>query len=92
MHHWGKVMNDELAAIAGKYEDLVGKLQERYGIAKDEAKQQIDEFKKTVGQLKKANSNLVRQQKSLHRVGTLRRKPAKSRTQSTKRTRSKSGA
>ena len=24
VHHWGKVMNDELAAIAGKYEELVG--------------------------------------------------------------------
>ena len=26
-HHWGKLMNDELAAISGKYEQLVGKLQ-----------------------------------------------------------------
>ena len=31
VHHWGKMMNDELAAIAGKYEELVGKLQEKYG-------------------------------------------------------------
>ena len=80
-------MNDELAAIAGKYEDLVGKLQERYGIATDEAKQQVDAFKKTVGQLKKANSNLVR----LQRTGKLSRKPVKSRTHSRKRTRSKPG-
>ena len=48
-HHWGVVVNDELAAIAGKYEDLVRNLQEKYGIAKDEAKQQFDEFKKTIG-------------------------------------------
>jgi uncharacterized protein YjbJ (UPF0337 family) len=42
-------MNDELAAIPGKYEDLVGNLREKYGIAKHEAKQQVDEFKKTIG-------------------------------------------
>jgi uncharacterized protein YjbJ (UPF0337 family) len=33
--HWGKMMNDELAAIAGKHEQLVGTLQEKYGIAKE---------------------------------------------------------
>jgi uncharacterized protein YjbJ (UPF0337 family) len=32
--HWGKVMNDELAAISGKCEKLVGRLQEKFGIAK----------------------------------------------------------
>jgi uncharacterized protein YjbJ (UPF0337 family) len=66
MHHWGKVMNDELAAIAGRYEDLVGRLQERYGIAKEEANQQVKDFKKTIGQLKRSNSKLVQLQKSLH--------------------------
>ena len=34
VHHWGKLMNDELAATAGKHEQLVGTLQEKYGIAK----------------------------------------------------------
>jgi uncharacterized protein YjbJ (UPF0337 family) len=64
VHHWGKLMNDELAAIAGKHEQLVGTLQEKYGIAKEEAKRQIHEFKKIVDQLKKCNANLVRSQKS----------------------------
>jgi uncharacterized protein YjbJ (UPF0337 family) len=66
VHHWGKVMNDDLAAIAGKYEELVGRLQERYGIAREEANQQVKDFKKTIGQLKKSNSQLIRLQKSLH--------------------------
>jgi uncharacterized protein YjbJ (UPF0337 family) len=79
-HHWGKIMNDDLAAIAGKYEELVGRLQEKYGIAKAEAKQQVDEFKKTVGQLKKANGNLVRLQKSLQKKSSW--KPLTSRVQS----------
>jgi RNA polymerase sigma-70 factor (ECF subfamily) len=32
VHHWGELMNDELA-IAGKHEQLVENLQEKYGIA-----------------------------------------------------------
>lgn len=58
VHHWGKMMNDELAAIAGKYEELVGRLQERYGIASDKSKRQVDDFKKIVEQLKKSNAKL----------------------------------
>lgn len=58
-------MNDELAAIAGKHEQLVGVLQEKYGIAKEEARRQVDEFKTIVDHLKKSNANLMRLQKSL---------------------------
>ncbi len=63
VHHWGKVMNDELAAVAGKHEQLVGILQEKYGAAKEDAKRQVDEFKKIVGQLKKSNGKLKKFQK-----------------------------
>ncbi len=63
-HHWGKTMNDELAAIAGKRDQLVGILQEKYGVAKEEAKQQIDEFRDIVKQLKKSNSRLMRLKRS----------------------------
>ena len=75
VHYWGKMMNDDLAAIAGKYEELVGRLQERYGIAREEANQQVRDFRKTIGQLKKSNNRLMRLQKSLHhkeRVGRKR--------------------
>jgi CsbD-like. len=69
VQHWGKLMNDDLAAIAGKHEQLVGTLQEKYGIAKEEAKRQVDESKKIVEQLKKSNANLLRMrsQKSLRK-------------------------
>lgn len=66
VHHWGKLMNDDLAAIAGKYEEFVGRLQERYGIAREEANQQVKKIKKTIGQLRKSNSKLMKLQKSLH--------------------------
>lgn len=34
---WGKLTNDDLDVIAGRRDELGGKIQERYGIAKDEA-------------------------------------------------------
>ena len=53
-------MNDELSAILGKYEELVGKLQEKYGIAKDEAWHCVDEYKIIIEQLKQENRKLIK--------------------------------
>ena len=39
---WGKLTDDDLTLANGKREALVGKLQERYGIAKDEAEKQLN--------------------------------------------------
>ncbi|TQM94042.1 CsbD family protein [Roseinatronobacter monicus] len=41
---WGKLTDDDLDQAAGKRDKLVGKIQERYGIAKDEAEKQVDEW------------------------------------------------
>lgn len=41
---WGKLTDDDLKVADGNAEYLAGKLQERYGIAKDEAEKQIREF------------------------------------------------
>ncbi|SEK50549.1 CsbD family protein [Roseovarius nanhaiticus] len=41
---WGKLTDDDVQEAAGDREKLVGKIQERYGIAKDEAERQVDEF------------------------------------------------
>ena len=65
VHHWGKMMNDELAAIAGKYEELVGRLQSQYGIAKEEAQRQVREFKTMVEQLKESNGKLIEAERAL---------------------------
>ena len=43
---WGKLTDDDLTIADGSTEYLAGKLQERYGIARDEAKKQISEFDK----------------------------------------------
>jgi uncharacterized protein YjbJ (UPF0337 family) len=47
---WGKLTDDDLNVIGGKKDQLVGRLQERYGIAKDEAQTQVDDWNKTVKQ------------------------------------------
>ena len=38
---WGKLTNDDVEMIAGERDRLVGKIQERYGISKEEAERQI---------------------------------------------------
>ena len=38
---WGKLTDDDIDVIAGRREQLAGKIQERYGIAKDEAEKQF---------------------------------------------------
>jgi uncharacterized protein YjbJ (UPF0337 family) len=43
---WGKLTDDDLDVAAGKRDQLVGKVQNRYGIAKDEAEKQIDAWAK----------------------------------------------
>lgn len=44
---WGKLTDDDLQLIKGKRDQLVGRVQERYGIAKEEAERQVDEFGRT---------------------------------------------
>ena len=39
-----KLTDDDLDVIEGQKDQLVGKVQERYGIAKDEAQKQVDEW------------------------------------------------
>ena len=41
---WGKLTDKQLDVIAGKRTELAGKLQEAYGITKDEAEKQIRRF------------------------------------------------
>ena len=35
---WGKMTDDDVSQIQGDVEKMIGKIQERYGIAKDQAK------------------------------------------------------
>ena len=43
---WARLTDDDLANIHGKREELLGKIQERYGFAKEEAERQLDSWVK----------------------------------------------
>ena len=38
---WGKLTDDDLSVVAGRRDQLAGKIEERYGIAKEEAEKQL---------------------------------------------------
>lgn len=41
---WAKLTDDDVAALGAKKDLLVGRIQERYGIMRDEAEKQVDEW------------------------------------------------
>jgi uncharacterized protein YjbJ (UPF0337 family) len=41
---WGKLTDDDLDVVAGRREEMAGKIQERYGVAKEDAHNQIAEW------------------------------------------------
>jgi len=41
---WGKLTDDDVSEVDGKFEHLVGKLQERYGHAKEDATEAVNEW------------------------------------------------
>lgn len=43
---WGKLTDDDLDVVAGRREQLAGKIQERYGVAKEEAEKQLAEWQR----------------------------------------------
>ena len=42
--HWSKLTDDDWQKITGKKEQLAGRIQIRYGIAKEEAERQVSEW------------------------------------------------
>lgn len=43
---WGDLTDDQITQAEGSREKLVGKIQENYGIAKDEAEKQVKDWEK----------------------------------------------
>ncbi len=41
---WGKLTDDEIDEIAGRRDQLEGKIQERYGLAKDQVRTDVDDW------------------------------------------------
>ena len=43
---WGRLTDDDWKIVEGKRDQLVGKLQERYGITRETAENQLAEFER----------------------------------------------
>jgi len=41
---WGELTDDDVAMINGQSDQLIGRIQERYGIARAEAQEQVEEW------------------------------------------------
>ena len=47
---WGRLTDNDWKTIAGEKDQLVGRIQERYGVAKAEAEKQADEWSRSLHQ------------------------------------------
>jgi uncharacterized protein YjbJ (UPF0337 family) len=45
---WAKLTDDDFKEIGGRFEELVGRLQQRYGHDRDEAEREVHEFVRSV--------------------------------------------
>ena len=46
LQQWGKLTDDQLDVVAGKRDLLLGRIQEAYGITRDETEKQLAEWQK----------------------------------------------
>jgi uncharacterized protein YjbJ (UPF0337 family) len=46
---WGDLTDDEIEELDGNREKMIGKIQAKYGIAKEEAEKQVEEWTKSHG-------------------------------------------
>lgn len=45
---WAKLTDEDLDAIKGRKDELVGRLQENYGIAKEKAEEQVERWRESL--------------------------------------------
>ena len=43
---WGRLTEDDIDVIAGKRDQLLGRIQERHGVAREEAQRQVQDFER----------------------------------------------
>lgn len=49
---WGKLTDDDLDRIEGDTDKLIGRVQERYGCAREQAQREVDDFLRRQPQLR----------------------------------------
>lgn len=45
---WGKLTDDDWHVVGGKKDQLVGRVQQRYGMEKDEAEREVDDWSRSL--------------------------------------------
>src|SRR3954467_5536043 len=65
---WRKLTDDDWTMVAGKKDQLVGKIQERYGIQRDEAQKEADEGARALKEERGLNRNNLLGWRVLSRV------------------------
>ena len=50
---WGRLTEDDLDVVAGKRDQLAGRIQEAYGLSKDAVEKQIADWQRTLKDSKK---------------------------------------
>lgn len=45
---WGHLTDDQIDTIDGRREELLGRIQEAYGVGKDEAERQVRDFERSL--------------------------------------------
>lgn len=46
---WGKLIADEFEIVAGSRDELIGRIQARYGVAHDAAERRVDNWLASIG-------------------------------------------
>jgi uncharacterized protein YjbJ (UPF0337 family) len=59
LQQWGKLTEDQLDVIAGKRDVLLGRIQEAYGISKDEGEKQLEDWEKRMQAIGLSNETTV---------------------------------
>jgi uncharacterized protein YjbJ (UPF0337 family) len=65
---WGKLTDDDLDVIAGRKDQLIGKIQERYGLKKEEAQKEVEEWNATLADENAAQTEAERN-RGMRRAG-----------------------
>jgi uncharacterized protein YjbJ (UPF0337 family) len=75
---WGKLTNDDLDRIAGKRDQLVGTLQNKYGLARDDVERQVKEFEDGLEEMGSGGSGRDVGQQARGREGSARQPASQS--------------
>ena len=60
---WGKLTDDDISTINGQTDQLIGRIQQRYGLAKEDAHRQVDDWMRSNAETE-AESDLQRRKAS----------------------------